>query len=284
MTGLSAHFRKRKPGAVFALLLVLCLMLMLVSNRNVVIKPKQMGQSLFSLVQMGFHGLGTWFSDTWNSIGELKKIREELEQARIKLLEYERVSRSLTELRRENERLKEQLGFSRVLPYNQIPAQLVARDPGNEFSTLVLNKGSRQGVAQGMPVVAFQGGLQGLVGKVVLVGLTTATVKPITDISSHVAARLQSSRYDGLVSGGQVGSTGLVMRYVNKLATNEIQYGELVISSGLGGLFPQGINIGRVREMQARAYEASLTLEVEPIVDFSRLEYVFVLDVQKTGE
>jgi rod shape-determining protein MreC len=276
MTGLRALFRKRKPGAVFALLLVVCLVLMLVSNRNVVIKPKQMGQSLFSLVQMGFHGVGSW-----NSIGELKKIREELEQARIKLLEYERVSRSLTELRRENEQLKEQLGFSRALPYKQIPAQLIARDPGNEFSTLVLNKGARQGVRRDMPVIAFQGGLQGLVGKVVLAGLTTSTVKPITDPASHVAARLQSSRYDGLVTGGLVGSGGLVMRYVNKLATNEIQYGELVISSGLGGLFPQGIHIGRVRQMQAKAYEASLTLEVEPIVDFSRLEYVFVLD---TGE
>jgi rod shape-determining protein MreC len=143
----------------------------------------------------------------------------------------------------------------------------------------VLNKGARQGVAREMPVIAFQGGLQGLVGKVVLTGLTTSTVKPITDTSSYVAARLQSSRYDGLVSGGQLGTGRLVMRYVNKLATNEIQYGELVISSGLGGLFPQGIHIGRVREMQAKAYEASLTLEVEPIVDFSRLEYVFVLDV-----
>jgi rod shape-determining protein MreC len=281
MTGVTALFRKRKPGAVFAFLLILCLVLMLVSNRNVVIKPKQMGQSLFSLVQMGFHGVGTWFSDTWNSIGELKKLREELEQARIKLLEYERVSRSLTELRRENAQLKDQLGFSRALPYKQIPAQVIARDPGNEFSTLILNKGSRQGVRRDMPVIAFQGGLQGLVGKVVLVGLTTATIKPITDPSSHVAARLQNSRYDGLVSGGQLGSRALVMRYVNKLATNEIQYGELVISSGLGGLFPQGIHIGRVREMRARAYEASLMLEVEPIVDFSRLEYVFVLD---TGE
>jgi len=279
MAGFTSHLSKRKPGAVFGLLLVFCLVLMLVSNRNVVIKPKQMGQSLFSLVQMGFHGLGSWFSNTWNSIGELKKLQEELEQARIKLLEYERASRSLTELRRENEQLKEQLGFSRALPYRQIPAQVIARDPGNEFSTLVLNKGSRQGVAREMPVIAFQGGLQGLVGKVVLTGLTTATVKPITDTSSYVAARLQNSRYDGLVSGGQLGTGGLVMRYVNKLATNEIQYGELVISSGLGGLFPQGIHIGRVREMQAKAYEASLTLEVEPIVDFSRLEYVFVLDV-----
>lgn len=281
MAGITTLVRKRKPGVVFGLLLVLCLVLMLVSNRNVVIKPKQMGQSLFSLVQMGFHGLGSWFADTWNSIGELKKIREELEQARIKLLEYERVSRSLSDLRRENEQLKEQLGFSRALPYRQIPAQVIARDPGNEFSTLVLNKGTRQGVRRDMPVIAFQGGLQGLVGKVVLTGLTTATVKPITDASSYVAARLQSSRYDGLVSGGQIGTGALVMRYVNKLATNEIQYGELVISSGLGGLFPQGIHIGRVREMQAKAYEASLTLEVEPIVDFSRLEYVFVLDAEE---
>jgi rod shape-determining protein MreC len=71
------------------------------------------------------------------------------------------------------------------------------------------------------------------------------------------------------------------MSYVKKLALNEVQYGELVVTSGMGQLFPQGIHIGRVREMTAIGYEASLELEVEPIADFSRLEYVFILDTEQ---
>jgi len=129
-------------------------------------------------------------------------------------------------------------------------------------------------------VVAFQGGLQGLVGRVVVTAALTSTVQPITDPGSYVAARLADARFDGLVAGSPAGSGMLVMSYVKKLALQEVQYGELVITSGMGQLFPEGIHIGRVREMQAKGYEASLELEIEPIVDFSRLEYVFILDVE----
>ena len=281
MKGTSGFVQRHRPGITFAGLSSFCLILLLFSNRNVVLKPKEVGQSLFSVLELGIHGLTGWFSSTWNSIGELRELRIELEKARSRLLEYERVSRDVAELRRENERLRSQLGLSQAIAFKQIPAEVIAKDPGNQFATIVVNKGAAAGVRAGMPVVAFQDGLQGLVGKVVLVGMASSTVKPITDPSSYVASRLQNSRYDGLVSGKQLFSGLLLMHYVNKLAAGSIQYGELVISSGMGRLFPKGIHIGRVRQMQSKSYEASLELEVEPIIDFSRLEYVFILD---TGE
>jgi rod shape-determining protein MreC len=277
MTGVPGFFRRHKTGGTFSLLLLACLIMILFSNQNVVLRPKEVGQSFFSVFQLALNGIGRWFSDTWNSIGELRKMRSELYQARERLAEYERVSRDVTELRRENQALKEQLGFAQTLSYRYVPAQVIARDPGNIFSTIVLNRGSRHGVRKGMPVVAFQGGLQGLVGRVVLTAALTSTVQPVTDPGSFVAARLAGSRFDGLVSGSAARAGLLVMSYVKKLALQEVQYGELVITSGMGQVFPEGIHIGRVREMQAKGYEASLELEVEPIVDFSRLEYVFVL-------
>ncbi len=277
MAGLPNYIQRHKRDLTFTFLLIMSLILIVFSNRNVVIKPKEMGQTLFSVFQMGMHRLSNWFSDTWNSINELKKLQEDLEQARSKIIEYERVSRDVAELRRDNERLREQLQFSRRLPFQQVPAEVIARDPGNEFSTLMINKGSKHGVRRGMPVIALQEGFQGLVGKIVQVGLASAIVKPITDPTSYVAARLQSSRYDGLINGRQLYSGSLMMRYVKKLAVNDIQYGEPVITSGMGRLFPPGIHIGRVREIQAKNYEASLGIEIEPIIDFSKLEYVFVL-------
>lgn len=276
MTGASGFLQRRRTGVTFAVLVFLCLLMILFSNRNVVLKPKAVGQTFFSVFQISFNAVGRWFAGTWNSIGELRKMRAELEAARDKLVEYERASRDLTELRRENQTLRQQLGFAESLTYRYIPAKVIAKDPGNQFATIVLNRGSRQGVRGGLPVVAFQSGLQGLVGRVVLTGLLTATIQPITDPGSYVAARLANARFDGLVSG--TGSGTLLMSYVKKLALQEVQYGELVITSGMGQVFPEGIHIGRVREMQAKGYEASLELEVEPIVDFSRLEYVFILD------
>ena len=255
--------------------------MMLFSNSNVVLQPKKVGQSFFSLFQLSIHAVADWFSGTWNSIGELKRLRSELDEARERLVEYERVFRNLTELRRENQVLREQLGFSQALSFRYISAQVIARDPGNQFSMIMVNRGSVHGMRQGMPVIAFQGGLQGLVGRVVVVSLSTAIVQPITDPNSFVAARLQTSRFDGLVAGSQGVPGLLTMSYVKKLALNEVQYGELVITSGMGQLFPEGIHIGRVREMTAKEYEASLELEVEPIVDFSRLEYAFIIETEE---
>ena len=282
MPGVPSFVRKNKNGVVFTVILVLCLLLMLFSNRNVVLQPKKAGQSFFSLFQLSFYAVSNWVRGTVSSINELKRLRSELEEARESLMEYERVSRDLAELRQENQALRKQLGFAETLAFHYISAQVIARDPGNQFSTITVNRGSIHGMKEGMPVIAFQGGLQGLVGRVVLVSLSSSIVQPITDPNSYVAARLQTSRFDGLVAGSQGGSGMLTMSYVKKLAVNEVQYGELVITSGMGQLFPDGIHIGRVREMTAKGYEASLELEVEPIVDFSRLEYVYIIDTEQS--
>jgi len=280
MPGIPSFVRKNKNGVTFTAILLLCLLLMLFSNRNVVLQPKKVGQSFFSVFQLSVHAVGNWFTNTVTSIRELKRLRSELEEARDRLMEYERVSRDLAELRRENQELRDQLGFARGLAFRYIAAQVIARDPSNQFSTITVNRGSIHGMKEGMPVIAFQGGLQGLVGRVVLVGLSSSMVQPITDPNSYVAARLRSSRFDGLVAGSQGGADLLTMSYVKKLAVNEVQYGELVITSGMGQLFPEGIHIGRVREMTAKGYEASLELEVEPIVDFSRLEFVYIIETE----
>ena len=281
MPGIPSFVRKNKRGVTFVCLLLLCLLMMLFSNRNVVLQPKKVGQSFFSVFQLSVHALSNWFTGTVTSIRELKRLRSELEDARERLMEYERVSRDLAELRRENRELRDQLGFAETLSFRYIPAQVIARDPSNQFSTITVNRGRVHGLREGMPVIAFQGGLQGLVGRVVLVSLASSLVQPITDPNSYVAARLQSSRFDGLVAGSQGGLAALTMSYVKKLAVNEVQYGELVISSGMGQLFPEGIHIGRVREMIAKGYEASLELEIEPIVDFSRLEFVYIIDTEQ---
>ncbi len=280
MPGANSYARKHRAGLTCLILVLVSLILMLFSGRSMVLRPTEIGQSAFSLFQIGIHQVGQWFGDTWNSIGELQRLKQELQQTRQRLAEYERATRDLSQLRQENEQLRSQLGFSQVLAYRQIPAEVIAKDPGNLFPTLMINKGSAQGVHRGMPVVAFQGGLQGLVGKVVQVGVTSSTVLPIFDPSSFVAARLQNCRYDGLVSGKRSDPGRLIMQYVKKLAMNEVQYGELVITSGMGQAFPKGIHIGRVRAMEAKPYETSMEVEVESIVDFSRLEYVYVLGAE----
>ncbi len=265
------------------MLVLISLLCLTVANRAVVIKPKEIGLSVVGFFQKGFTGFFNWFGDTAGSIRQLREAREELDAARARLQEMDQVTREILELRRQNESLKDQLDFAHILPPERIAAEVIARDTDNLFSTLTINKGSRHGVKKGMPVVAWQGDLEGLVGKVVLVGPGSSQILPLYDPQCMVSARVDSTRDEGLVQGEGKDRGTLVMNYVKKIAKNKITYGDLVVTSGLGGLYPKGINIGRIRDITAPTYQTSLVLQVQPIVDFDRLEYLFLIGPEPEG-
>ena len=278
MPGLfEGFFARHRRGATLITLVLTSLLCLAVANRAVVIKPKEIGLSVAGFFQKGFTGFFNWFGDTAGSIRQLREAREELTTARARLQEMDEVTREILELRRQNESLKSQLDFANSLPAERIAAEVIARDTDNLFSTLTINKGSRHGVKRGMPVVAWQGDIEGLVGKVVLVGPGTSEVLPLNDPQCMVSSRVDSTRDEGLVQGEGKDRGTLVMNYVKKIAKNKITYGDLVVTSGLGGLYPKGINIGRIRDITAPTYQTSLVLQVEPIIDFDRLEYLFLI-------
>jgi len=258
-------------------LLLFCLILLSLSTKSISLAPKRISFSVLSIIQSGFSEVGGFISDTINSVGELRRLREEYKEVQGKLAQYRELEKDYIQLSNENKILREQLELSASISFERIPAEIIAKDPGNEFSTIVINKGTHHGVVKGMPVIAFQDGFQGLVGKVLETGVITSIVMPLYDESCYVAARLQDTRYEGLIQGSGNPNKHLAMEYVKKRAKEEIQYGDLVTSSGMKSLYPKGIYIGRVRAMNAQEWESSLELEVEPIIDFSKLEYVFVL-------
>jgi len=187
------------------------------------------------------------------------------------------MDKNIEEIRRENELLKEQLEFSESFEISHIPAEIIAKDPVNIFSSFMINKGRRHGVSKGMPVTSYQNGIIGLVGKVAEAGYGSSLVLPIYDSTSYVAARFQSSRYEGLINGAGRNGKNLVMNYVKKTARVEIQNNDLIVTSGMESLYPKGIYIGRVQSITSREYNTSLEIEVLPVIDFSTLEFVFVL-------
>jgi rod shape-determining protein MreC len=136
-------------------------------------------------------------------------------------------------------------------------------------------------VEKNMCVIAWQDGTQGLVGKVIQAGAFESLVMPLYDLSANIAARFSVSRYDGIAEGQGNPETPLRMRFIQKRARDEINVGDMIVSSGMGGVYPGGINIGRVNRVIYQEYEISMEVEVEPVIDFSRLEYVFVIGAQE---
>ncbi len=254
---------------------------MIVSVGSVNVKSREIGASFFSLFQIGVTKVSTFFSGTVTSISELKKLKHRYNDLRDKIADYQVLQRDVIELRLENQRLREQFGYSGTLKEKFVSSQIIAQEPGELFKTMVLDKGSRDGISKDMPVVAFQNGFQGLVGRIAAVTAFTSKVLPVFARDSYVGARMLKSRYEGLVHGEGEKYGLLVMNYVKKQAKQKVKFGDIVVTSGIESMYPRGVYIGRVREMETPEWQTSLQLQLEPVIDFSRLEYVFILIGEK---
>lgn len=269
-----------RPEAVLAVLLIISVLLMIFSGTFRERSGREWGSRFVSGIQRITGSTTENVKDGFGSIRRLREMRSQYEIALQKLSDFQGLERDVIELRRENNELKRQLGYSAGMEYEHIPARIIARDPSNLFASLVIDKGTADGIRVGVVVTAFQDGIFGLLGKVVTVGKHSAQVRPLVDPDHFVAARIQRSRFDGLVEGRGDENGELLMRYVRKSAGTTIALNDLVITSGMESLYPSGIVIGRVNEVRSREYTTSLELIIEPIIDVSRTEYVFVLGSQ----
>lgn len=246
-----------------------------------VINFQQVGFTVFSSMQKGVNAVTSGINDTFNAVHELARLRDENKELTERLKNYEILQRSNTDIKKENERLKEQLDFSNSLQEKNYPARIISRNPDSLYSAFTINKGSRHGIRKNMPVLAIQGGIVGLVGKVVTVGAFTSLVMPIYDSKCYVSARIQNTRDIGLVTGDGSVDMPLNMSYIKKRVLNELNYGDLVVTSGESGNFMGDIPIGSISEIKVLDYDSSLSIKLLPVIDFSRIEMVIVSNLQE---
>jgi rod shape-determining protein MreC len=187
--------------------------------------------------------------------GEITVLKRQLDQLQEQALETQRLQRLLT--------LKE-AGTSQYLT-----ARVVGKDATNWFKTLLLDRGSTDGVRRNLPVVAPDG----LVGRIVEVTPTAAKVQLLTDPLSAVGGLLQRTRVTGIVSGNL--GAGTRMTYLPLLA--DVAAGDEVLTSGMGGVFPKGIPIGRITAVERRSGALFQEASIQPSVDLGRLEEVLIL-------
>jgi rod shape-determining protein MreC len=207
--------------------------------------------------------------ETWNQYFFLVSTAEENQGLKMAL------GRSLEQLNRcseteiANDRLRHLLGFEKVIPRPMIAAQVVGKDPSAWSKTIIVDKGTRDSVRQGAPVVIPEG----IVGVVVEASDRNAKVLLLTDPNSAVDALVQKTRARGIVKGG--GADYCVFDYV--LRKHEISVGDIVVSSGLDGVFPKGFRVGRISEIVRQNAGIFQKVSVTPYVDFEILEEVFII-------
>lgn len=266
---------------LFVILLFFSSLLLWSSTGEFILNFRAIGFSVVSGIEKSVFYVHSFFKNTASSIVELSSLKEKYAELTERLNKYEILETSTVEIQRENKELRELLGFSQNIRTHNIVAEIIALDPNNLYHGIVVNKGLKQGVKKNMPVIAFQNGNMALVGKIISVGKSSSVVLPLYDDRCYIAAKIEGVKHRGIVGGQGSNSLPLVMRYVKKRVKDEIKVGEKVLTSGLddSSSFPKNIPIGYISKIEIHDYETSLELSVEPMINFSTLEYVFMLDI-----
>ncbi len=215
-------------------------------------------------IDNAWHGLSYWWDHYFWLV--------ETEQENLRLREENRRLQAeldnSQEIRLANERLRRLLEFRERTELPALPAQIIGEDASSWFRTVVIDKGLEDGIREGLPVVVAEGA----VGRIIKAGPRQSRVLLITDASSAVASLIQRTRTRG-VSRGKGDS--LLLEYA--LRQDPIVEGDLIITSGTGGVFPKGLPIGRVAKVTREEYGLFQQVTVVPAVDFARLEEVLIL-------
>jgi len=202
-------------------------------------------------------------------LGEISDLKQQNAELAEKLRQSRLDKNECEELGAENEILKKQIGFKdQIKDKELVLAKIISREPTTFLDNIIIDKGQADGILSGMAVVSDGA----LVGKISEVAGNQAKVTLITSKDSVIQAMLQTNRVMGILRGGLSGIT-----LENIPQDIEVAENEGVITSGLGGGIQQGILIGEVAGQRSSKAEIFKVLNVQPAVDFSKLEIVFVV-------
>ncbi len=197
---------------------------------------------------------------------ENRALAEELSELRLELLRVD-------DVRRENERLRAMLDLSRASELRLIGCEVLAEGGGRLGDrTLLIDRGARHGLRQGMPLT----GATGVAGKVVEVYPEFARAILLTHKDSAVSVRVKRTRVAGIVEWDPGSGATLKLRGISYLA--DVAVGDTLVTSGLGGVYPSGLTVGWVGDLEPDATGLLRDVTVTPAVRFAELEEVFALE------
>ncbi len=220
-------------------------------------------------IQQGASLVATTVGRIWSGITGAFRSRDQLRALRGQIREQSRALVHLREIELENERLRRLLDFRPRIREDVVAARVIARDALGASRSFVIDRGTNDGVQRGAAVLAPDG----VVGHVFLAGRSASRVLLVTDHNSGVDAIVQRTRARGIVEGRIGGGCGL--KFVKR--TESLEPGDLIITSGVDDIFPKGLPIGRITEIDKRGPGLFQYAYVEPTVDFDVLEEVLVV-------
>lgn len=217
-----------------------------------------------------------YICDLVKDFNELKEVRKENDNLKLSIERIDAIETENIELRRELESLKEELNIDYVLSdYDKLNATVLSRNIGYWYNTITIDKGSYNGVETDMVAVNSTG----LIGKVIKTTTFTSDIRLITtsDTNNRISVSISNgeNKLNGLIKGYDYKENKLEVEGISN--TEEVNIGDKVYTSGLGGVFPSGILIGSVESIDTDEYDLAKIIKVTPSADFDDINYVTIL-------
>jgi rod shape-determining protein MreC len=264
--------RRAKPVKqllfITATLVLVGIMAISFMGRRELTLPHKFILEVLGTAQAGVTGVINYFDNTWSNYIALIDVRAENDRLREEIHKAQAVNVKYREARATNIRLSKLLDLKETLQSPNLSANIIGRDPSQWFKTFIIDRSSSDGITKGMPVIT----VGGVVGHVLDGGGNHAKVLQANDPNSAVEVLIQDTRTQGIIKGT---GTGYRLHYV--LKNNEVKVGDQLVTSGLGGVFPKGLLVGTVSTVVSNRRGMFLNIEVQPAVDFSKLEHVIII-------
>ena len=212
-----------------------------------------------------------FFQQIWN----FRSTARENEQLKERLTQVETELHTAQQAAAENERLKALLSLNEQTDIKKVPARVIARDPSVWFNTITINRGTSSGIAVNMPVVTASG----IVGRIITVSPWASQVMLITDEKAGAGAVVgqlgQSGALGSIRGRADLGAALIEMRYVSGL--EKVENGDYVMTTGQDGIYPPGLNVGRVVDVKSGTATSAHQILIQPGAQLDHLEEVAVL-------
>jgi rod shape-determining protein MreC len=221
-------------------------------------------------------GLKKQITSVSTGLKTLEELEADNSSLKVENRSLKATNQALRDVEHEVNRLRRALGYRERSVFRLVPAEVLTRDASTWWKTVTINRGKNDQIEPDQPVVTDEG----LVGKTATVGDNVTIVLLISDENCKVAATVEGTREQGIVSGERVTGSVTPMLDLNFLSKQaNLQPGPKVYTSGVGGVFPSGLLVGTVQSFRVRELDGQA--RVTPAVDLSHLEDVFVVTGRK---
>ena len=230
--------------------------------------------------QQLFENIGSMFNNEKSKDEEVRELQDRIEKLQEELLQYSSYQDKVDELGMENTDLRKLLKLKEKNPeFNYEPASIIAKDPSNWFLSFTVDKGAADGISVDDPVMSSRG----LMGRVVEVGKNYSKIMSIIDMNSHVSV-INRSTGELLRISGDLKLQKQGKCKVEFVEGDNLKIGDIIETSGMGGTFPKGLEIGVVSDKRGDPSTYGLYGVVDPYVNFKRMNDVMIIkNVEKVN-